>query len=77
MKFYDYVCTECKKITEYIAESLKDPLPKKIKCQYCGKDCIYDWKQTKQSAVHVPEHMKAGHEGFKYNKINREHKKYF
>jgi DNA-directed RNA polymerase subunit RPC12/RpoP len=77
MKFYDYVCEECGKITEYKSDSMLKDLPEYVQCQYCGENCTYSWKQSLLSGMIIPEHMKAtSSDRFKYNKMTREQKKY-
>ena len=53
---------------------MTDEHPKFIKCEKCGKDA---YRYFVLSAV-IPEHMKAGNEGFNYEDKSQLHgRKYF
>jgi len=60
MKLYEYICTECETTKEYEAKSMKDDLPKKLKCPKCEKmTMVYNWNQVKGSKTVIPEHMRS------------------
>lgn len=76
-KDYDYICEKCGKIIIHTSESIMDEKPKRKKCPDCGTmTCIYDWNQTRQSATHIPDYMRAGNEKTKYNKIPKNQQKW-
>lgn len=73
---YYYRCEECGTVVDH-EQPMGEDLPKSKKCPSCGKmTAKYDFNQVLDNPIHIPENMKAGYEGFKYNKMPREHKRF-
>ncbi len=53
--WYEYKCDACEHITT-IQKSIKDDIPKDVKCEECGKKACRVWGN---SLIKIPEHMKA------------------
>lgn len=68
---YEYKCEKCKKITELEMRMIDDQ-PNKVECSFCKKDAYRYFNVT---AI-IPPHMKAGEEGFNYEKMSRSQRKY-
>ena len=67
---YEYKC-ECKHITEK-SMKMTDEQPKFVKCEKCGKNA---YRHFVLSAI-IPPHMRAGEDGFNYEKVSRHNRKY-
>jgi len=68
---YEYKCEKCKKITELEMRMIDDQ-PNKIECSFCKKDAYRYFHVTPI----IPLHMRAGEEGFNYEKVSRHNRKY-
>ena len=70
---YEYKCESCSTVDE-ISMKMTDIHPKSLKCSKCG--CL-SFRYFHVSAV-IPEHMKAGADGFNYEKRSTVHgKRYY
>jgi len=63
---YTFKCADCNTTMDIKAPIQEGP-PQKVKCETCGKLMNRVWN----SAIHIPEYMKAGKEGDAHTTITQ------